>query len=118
MKPIILLLLGACILACTETGSTPPRTSPSAAMDAGSVFPPAVEAAKRQLIQFRTLDAGAQEEALKVLDGFEQPERYEEHGMADGRPYYYARLRYEKVGITVHSDGERVTNVEQNEHQP
>lgn len=127
---VVALLTGACLSSSGDARGTPPPGRPvSADVDAGS--PPAppdagqqaplpsdVAAARSQLLDFEKHGAKTLDELLRVLDAFEQPVRYEEHGEVGGRRYFYARLRYERVGITVHHDGKRVTNVEQNGHLP
>lgn len=75
-------------------------------------LPADVRAAKDTLLRFREHDEPALARARATLDAFEAPQRYEERGEADGRAYYYAREVYPTVGLVVHHDGQRVTNVE------
>lgn len=79
---------------------------------AGPELPADVRAAKATLLRFREHDQAALASARATLDAFEAPQRYEEHGEVEGKPYYYAREVYAAVGLVVHHDGTRITNVE------
>ncbi len=75
-------------------------------------IPPDVLQAKQALLHFTEHDAATLDRARATVDRFEAPQRYEERGEVDGKPFYYARDVYPGLGITVHGDGERITNVE------
>lgn len=96
----------------TAAAPTPPEAGPEATPDAGPEIPADVLAAKEILLRFRDHDAAALARARATIDAFEPPQRYEERGEVDGRPYYYAREVYPSLGLTLHHDGERITNVE------
>ena len=94
--------------AVTDTAAPSAPSAPSA----GPEIPADVLAAKQILLRFREHDEATLAGARATLDAFEAPQRYEERGEVEGKAYYYAREVYSTLGITLHHDGERITNVE------
>jgi hypothetical protein len=83
-----------------------------AAPASGPEIPGEVLAARQTLLRFREHDAATLASARATLDAYEAPQRYEERGELEGTAYYYAREVYPSLGITIHHDGVRITNVE------
>ncbi len=71
-----------------------------------------VLAAKQILLHFHEYDWNTLAQAHVTLNNSEIPQSYEERGELNGNAYYYAREVYPVLGITIHHDGEKITNVE------
>ena len=121
--PLVLALASvglACAVASHESAGRrtnpalpgPAAASVAAAPSAVPALPESVARAVRVLVDFKGHDAEALAEARRIVGEFEESERYEESGEVDGRPFYYARERYPALGLTLHRDDARITNVE------
>ena len=88
--------------AAGDPQATPPPTDPA----------PSAETATRVLVDFREHTVDELAAAYRTVLATETPERYEERGEVDGKPYVYTKERYPKLGLTLHFDGARLSNVE------
>lgn len=67
--------------------------------------------AKRVLLDFRNKTPKELDAAVRAADKLDPPERFEERGVMEGKPYYMSKSTYPHLKIVVHSDGTAITNV-------
>ena len=116
---VLVVVSGAgCSPASPGSESRREPVPPAVAPQPAPALPAAVAEARQQLLHFREHDSKTLEAARQVLETFEPPERFEERGVVEGRSYYSAREVHHTVGIVVHLDGDRITNVEQLARDP
>jgi len=103
----------------TPSPATPSPATPSPATpNPAPVEPPQpalpepVARAVATLLSFRERSPDELAAAHRVVLDVAAPERYEERGEAQGRPYVYTREHYPTLGLTIHLDGARISNVE------
>lgn len=91
----------------------PSASSPVPVKAAVSSPPPTNDGAeaKRVLLDFRNRTPRELDAAVRAADKLDPPERFEERGVMEGKPYYMSKSTYPHLKIVVHSDGTAITNV-------
>ncbi len=92
----------------------PSASSPvpvKAAVSSSPPLPADGAEAKRVLLDFRNKTPQELDAAVRAADKLDPPERFEERGVMEGKPYYMSKSTYPHLKIVVHSDGTAITNV-------